>query len=197
MAHSPLKYQQSNSSPAHSMTPNDEMTMSRSEIQHRLRDNQSPPTSNSGLRKISTGGTQSPALNNSTYPLNELKIAVLGYQGVGKTAFIVRFLTRRFIGQYCHGIGSRFLIIARHCKGFLFPEAKYKCSLSIDGEIINLQLLDSSMPSTVSSDRDIQSGSLNVYTRVNEQIVEWADAFILVYSVTSHRSFQIARVCSS
>ncbi|XP_064877303.1 ras-related and estrogen-regulated growth inhibitor-like protein [Oncorhynchus nerka] len=32
--------------------------------------------------------------------MNDIKLAVLGGEGVGKSALIVRFLTRRFIGEY-------------------------------------------------------------------------------------------------
>lgn len=40
--------------------------------------------------------------------LTEVKIAVLGAPGVGKSALIVRFLTKRYIGEYDHQAENRY-----------------------------------------------------------------------------------------
>ncbi|XP_026545540.1 ras-like protein family member 11A-like [Notechis scutatus] len=65
------------------------------------------------------------------YPLLEcapnkvIKLVVLGGSGVGKTALIVRFLTKRFIGDYEANTG-----------------ALYSRKFTIDGEQISLQVQD-------------------------------------------------------
>ncbi|XP_052359343.1 ras-related and estrogen-regulated growth inhibitor-like protein [Oncorhynchus keta] len=57
--------------------------------------------------------------------MNDIKLAVLGGEGVGKSALIVRFLTRRFIGEYSSS-----------------SECIYRKRLSIDGRQLNLELYD-------------------------------------------------------
>lgn len=42
--------------------------------------------------------------------LSEVKIAVIGCQGVGKSALSVRFLTKRYIGEYDHQTGNIFFV---------------------------------------------------------------------------------------
>ncbi|EDO32337.1 predicted protein, partial [Nematostella vectensis] len=54
-----------------------------------------------------------------------LSVAVLGKDGVGKSAFTVRALTRRFIGEYDP-----------------FLELNYKHSMEIDGQYLALDVLD-------------------------------------------------------
>ncbi|KAL8181191.1 UNVERIFIED_CONTAM: hypothetical protein K2H54_049324, partial [Gekko kuhli] len=54
-----------------------------------------------------------------------IKLVVLGGSGVGKTALIVRFLTKRFIGDYEANTG-----------------ALYSRKFTIDGEQISLQVQD-------------------------------------------------------
>ncbi|OCT65808.1 hypothetical protein XELAEV_18042057mg [Xenopus laevis] len=58
-------------------------------------------------------------------PNKNIKIAVLGGSGVGKTALVVRFLTKRFIGDYEANAG-----------------ALYSRKVTIDGEQISLQVQD-------------------------------------------------------
>ncbi|KOX71844.1 Ras-like protein family member 11B [Melipona quadrifasciata] len=41
--------------------------------------------------------------------LCEVKVAVIGAPGVGKSALTVRFLTRRYIGEYDHQSGEEHL----------------------------------------------------------------------------------------
>lgn len=57
--------------------------------------------------------------------LSEVKIAVLGASGVGKTALTVRFLTKRYIGEYDHQIESR-----------------YKSEVLVDSEPVIFEVLD-------------------------------------------------------
>uniref|UniRef100_A0A4W5P372 small monomeric GTPase n=1 Tax=Hucho hucho TaxID=62062 RepID=A0A4W5P372_9TELE len=42
--------------------------------------------------------------------MNDIKLAVLGGEGVGKSALIVRFLTRRFIGEYASASGKQHVL---------------------------------------------------------------------------------------
>lgn len=95
--------------------------------------------------------------------MNELKIAVLGSEGVGKSALIVRFLTRRFIGEYASS-----------------SECIYRKRLSVDGRQICLELYD-----PCSQAREGKSA-------LNGQI-HWADGFIVVYDISDHSSFLTAK----
>ncbi|XP_019751977.1 ras-like protein family member 11B [Hippocampus comes] len=99
-------------------------------------------------------------------PNRAIKIAVLGAGGVGKTALVVRFLTRRFIGDYERNAGNL-----------------YSREVQVDGEQVTLQVQDT--PGAEMSDNgallpDHVSCSLH-----------WADAVVLVYSVTDRRSFEL------
>ncbi|XP_063405431.1 ras-related and estrogen-regulated growth inhibitor-like [Mytilus galloprovincialis] len=53
------------------------------------------------------------------------KIAIVGCAGVGKTAITVRYLTKRFIGEYCPTL-----------------ERIYKCSCKVDDDDVRLEILD-------------------------------------------------------
>lgn len=66
------------------------------------------------LRKFSMGVRSRP-----------FRVVVLGQNGVGKSAFIVRYLTRRFIGEYDPNL-----------------EKVYTNSRTIDGDMIMLEILD-------------------------------------------------------
>nr|XP_057924232.1 ras-related and estrogen-regulated growth inhibitor-like protein [Doryrhamphus excisus] len=57
--------------------------------------------------------------------MNEIKITVLGGEGVGKSALIVRFFTRRFIGEYASS-----------------SECIYRKGLSVDGRQMNLEFYE-------------------------------------------------------
>ncbi|XP_076338583.1 ras-related and estrogen-regulated growth inhibitor isoform X1 [Tachypleus tridentatus] len=57
--------------------------------------------------------------------LSEVKLVVLGATGVGKTALTVRFLTKRFIGEYDHQ-----------------TENRYKNEMMVDGEPVIFEVLD-------------------------------------------------------
>lgn len=57
--------------------------------------------------------------------LCEVKVAVIGAPGVGKSALTVRFLTRRYIGEYDHQ-----------------SENRYKHEVLVDGEPILFEILD-------------------------------------------------------
>ncbi|KAG9339942.1 hypothetical protein JZ751_022257 [Albula glossodonta] len=95
--------------------------------------------------------------------MNDIKLAVLGSEGVGKSALIVRFLTRRFIGEYASS-----------------SECIYRKRMSIDGKQMNLELYDPcSQPC---------EGQFSL----NEQM-HWADGFVVVYDISDRSSFITAQ----
>ncbi|XP_015200871.1 ras-like protein family member 11B [Lepisosteus oculatus] len=92
-----------------------------------------------------------------------IKIAVIGASGVGKTALVVRFLTRRFIGDYERNSGTL-----------------YTREIQVDGEQVAIQVQD--------------TPGVQVCGLSGEQVarsVRWADAVVLVYSVTDRQSFEL------
>ncbi|XP_064814508.1 ras-related and estrogen-regulated growth inhibitor-like protein [Oncorhynchus masou masou] len=91
--------------------------------------------------------------------MNDIKLAVLGGEGVGKSALIVRFLTRRFIGEYASS-----------------SECIYRKRLSIDGRQLNLELYDPC------------SQACEGKSTLTDQI-HWADGFIVVYDISDRSSF--------
>ncbi|XP_058479604.1 ras-related and estrogen-regulated growth inhibitor-like protein [Solea solea] len=95
--------------------------------------------------------------------MNEIKIAVLGSEGVGKSALIVRFLTKRFIGEYAS-----------------FSECVYRKCVSVDGRQVNLELYD---PCSQACE-----GNSALHNQIH-----WADGFILVYDISDRASFLTAR----
>ncbi|XP_047432533.1 ras-related and estrogen-regulated growth inhibitor [Mugil cephalus] len=54
-----------------------------------------------------------------------IKVLILGAQNTGKTALCVRFITKRFIGEYDHK-----------------KEVTYRCSRVVDQETVDLEILD-------------------------------------------------------
>lgn len=94
--------------------------------------------------------------------LSEVKIAVLGAPAVGKSALTVRFLTKRYIGEYDHQ-----------------PENRYKSEVMVDGEPIIFELLDTCLKDETEQVRD--------------EVVQWADGFLLVYSITDRNTFNFVK----
>ncbi|XP_043985080.1 ras-like protein family member 11B [Gambusia affinis] len=95
-----------------------------------------------------------------------IKIAVIGGSGVGKTALVVRFLTRRFIGDYERNAGNL-----------------YSREVQVDGDQVTIQVQDT--PGAEMTDNGI---SLPDHVSCS---IQWADAVVLVYSVTDRRSFEL------
>ncbi|KAI1888710.1 hypothetical protein AGOR_G00171530 [Albula goreensis] len=95
-----------------------------------------------------------------------IKIAVVGGSGVGKTALVVRFLTRRFIGDYERNAGTL-----------------YSREVQVDGELVAVQVQDT--PGVHGMGDDLSSQD-----HVTRSL-QWADAVVLVYSVTDCRSFEM------
>ncbi|XP_053331087.1 ras-related and estrogen-regulated growth inhibitor-like protein [Spea bombifrons] len=94
----------------------------------------------------------------------EANILVLGAENVGKSALTVRFLTRRFIGEY---VGT---------------ESIYTHNISIDGRETFFSIWDSVCPQNP-----------NLSNCVTEEQLRWADGFILVYSICDRDSFNVVR----
>lgn len=99
-------------------------------------------------------------------PNRVIKIAVIGGGGVGKTALVVRFLTRRFIGDYERNAGNL-----------------YSREVQVDAEQVTIQVQDT--PGVEMTDNGV-----NLADHVTCSI-QWADAVVLVYSVTDCRSFAL------
>ncbi|CAJ1055706.1 ras-related and estrogen-regulated growth inhibitor-like protein [Xyrichtys novacula] len=95
--------------------------------------------------------------------MNDIKISVLGSEGVGKSALIVRFLTRRFIGEYASS-----------------SECIYRKRVSVEGRQVNLEL------------HDPCSQPCEGQSTLNDQIL-WADGFIVVYDISDYASFITAK----
>ncbi|XP_048838268.1 ras-related and estrogen-regulated growth inhibitor-like protein isoform X2 [Brienomyrus brachyistius] len=95
--------------------------------------------------------------------MNDVKLAVLGSERVGKSALIVRFLTKRFIGEYASS-----------------TECIYRKRLSIDGRQLNLELYDPC------------SQACEGKSNLNEQM-HWADGFVVVYDISDKSSFLAAK----
>ncbi|XP_069806426.1 ras-related and estrogen-regulated growth inhibitor-like protein [Dendropsophus ebraccatus] len=94
----------------------------------------------------------------------EANILVLGAESVGKSALTVRFLTRRFIGEY---VGT---------------ESIYTHNVMVDGRETFFSIWDSVCPQNP-----------NLQTCVSEEQLRWADGFILVYSICDRDSFNVVR----
>lgn len=94
----------------------------------------------------------------------EANILLLGAEDVGKSALTVRFLTRRFIGEY----------------GDI--ESIYSHTDKIDGRDICFNIWDSLCPQD-----EEKSG------HINDRQLQWADGFILVYSICDRASFNLVQ----
>ncbi|XP_043929213.1 ras-like protein family member 11A [Protopterus annectens] len=97
-----------------------------------------------------------------------LKIAVLGASGVGKTAMIVRFLTKRFIGDYESNTGN-----------------VYSRLVDVEGEQLSLHIQDTPCIEA--------QGDCAALSDLVSRCILWAEGFILVYSVTDYSSYESVR----
>ncbi|XP_010622134.1 ras-like protein family member 11A isoform X2 [Fukomys damarensis] len=108
--------------------------------------------------------------SSSDYPLpKDIKLAVLGAGRVGKSAMIVRFLTKRFIGDYEPNTGKL-----------------YSRLVFVEGDQLSLQIQDT--PGSVQA-----QDSLSQAVDSLSKCVQWADGFLLVYSITDYNSYQSIR----
>lgn len=95
--------------------------------------------------------------------MNDIKLALLGSEGAGKSAVLVRFLTKRFIGEYASNANSL-----------------YRKRLSVEGRQLNLEVFD---PCSQSAESRC----------ILEEPVEWADGFVVVYNISDRTSFLNAK----
>uniref|UniRef100_A0A672QGW4 small monomeric GTPase n=1 Tax=Sinocyclocheilus grahami TaxID=75366 RepID=A0A672QGW4_SINGR len=96
-----------------------------------------------------------------------IKIAVIGGSGVGKTALVVRFLTKRFM------VTTRETSVSN----------LYNREVQIDGEQVAIQVQDT--PGV-----EVNANGLSFTDQVS-RFIQWADAVVMVYSVTDCRSFDL------
>ncbi|XP_049937764.1 ras-related and estrogen-regulated growth inhibitor isoform X1 [Schistocerca serialis cubense] len=89
-----------------------------------------------------------------------LRVMVLGQAGVGKSALVVRFITKRYIGEYDPTL-----------------EKVYHFQTVMDGEAVLFEILD-----TAGQSHESECVTL-------EANIRWAEAFVLMYSVTDKCSF--------
>ncbi|OXB79397.1 UNVERIFIED_CONTAM: hypothetical protein H355_007606 [Colinus virginianus] len=135
----------------------------------------------------------------------EANVLVMGADSVGKSALTVRFLTRRFIGEY--GDMGPFCLAAPcpqtlpsprtlkllgelSCEGTVFAdkglrsrflaEFIYSHTLTVDGREVLFHIWD-----VPSSQGQVDAGSSE------EKRIQWADSFILVYSICDRASFNL------
>ncbi|XP_077052640.1 ras-related and estrogen-regulated growth inhibitor-like protein [Siphateles boraxobius] len=94
----------------------------------------------------------------------EANILLLGAENVGKSALTVRFLTRRFIGEY----------------GDI--ESIYSHTDKIEGRDICFNIWDSLCN---------QNGEESGY--ISDRQLQWTDGYILVYSICDRASFNVVR----
>ncbi|XP_017327332.2 ras-related and estrogen-regulated growth inhibitor-like protein [Ictalurus punctatus] len=94
----------------------------------------------------------------------ETNILLLGAENVGKSALTVRFLTKRFIGEY----------------GDI--ESIYSHIDKIDGRAISFNIWDSLYPQSCESSES-----------VSEEQLRWADGIVLVYSICDRASFEVVQ----
>ncbi|KDR18359.1 ras-like protein family member 11B [Zootermopsis nevadensis] len=90
-----------------------------------------------------------------------IRIAVLGKINVGKSALTVRYLTRRFIGEYRSN-----------------TDLLYRQTVTVNNTPLEVEIID-------------VSGETRDSTFPLEQ-VQWADACVVVYSITDKQSFEYA-----
>ncbi|XP_044148605.1 ras-like protein family member 11A [Bufo gargarizans] len=102
------------------------------------------------------------------FTVRDIKMVVMGASSVGKTAMIVRFLTKRFIGDYESNTGNL-----------------YSRLVSVEGEHMSVQIQDT--PGYVKVDDDV--------SQVADMLrcVQSSEGFLLVYSITDYRSFEYIR----
>ncbi|XP_039254739.1 uncharacterized protein LOC120331681 [Styela clava] len=96
----------------------------------------------------------------------DYKMVVVGHRAVGKSALVVRFLTKRFISEYQENSEMT-------CNGVV----------EVDGEKLHLKIQDT-------SEKGIRVPTVDHHFR-------WADAIMLVYSVTDKMSYQRLRYAAT
>uniref|UniRef100_A0A2M4CVF6 small monomeric GTPase n=1 Tax=Anopheles darlingi TaxID=43151 RepID=A0A2M4CVF6_ANODA len=90
-----------------------------------------------------------------------VRIAVLGNINVGKSALTVRYLTRRFIGEYSSN-----------------TDLLYKQTVTLDSGVLDVEIVD------ISAEND---------NGFPVEQIQWADACLIVYSITDRSSYEYAQ----
>ncbi|XP_015462649.2 ras-related and estrogen-regulated growth inhibitor-like protein isoform X1 [Astyanax mexicanus] len=104
----------------------------------------------------------------------EANVVVLGTDSVGKSALTVRFLTRRFIGEY----------------GDI--ESIFSHSITVDGREQTLNIWDSPFSQVITHETGcwhVSQQDLSPESTTYEKRLQWADGFVLVYSICDRASF--------
>ncbi|NWS12066.1 RSLBA protein, partial [Pachyramphus minor] len=123
-------------------------------------------------------------------PGTQVRLAVLGARGVGKSAMIVRFLTKRFIGDYEPNTGEaggggagaagaprpRLTVLCS-------PGNLYSRLVHLEGDHVAVQIQDT--PGCI----QVQEDCVQVLDSLS-RCVKWAEGFLLVYSITDYSSYQ-------
>ncbi|XP_043297665.1 ras-related and estrogen-regulated growth inhibitor isoform X1 [Cervus elaphus] len=99
----------------------------------------------------------------------EVKLAIFGRAGVGKSALVVRFLTKRFIWEYDPTL-----------------ESTYRHQATIDDEVVTMEILDTA--GQVS--RLLFFPCQQEDTIQREGHMRWGEGFVLVYDITDRGSFE-------
>ncbi|NWT15421.1 RSLBA protein, partial [Vireo altiloquus] len=123
-------------------------------------------------------------------PGAQVRLAVLGARGVGKSAMIVRFLTKRFIGDYEPNTGEargggagRGGPRVRWLTVLCSPGNLYSRLVHLDGDHVAVQIQDT--PGCIQAQEDC----VQVLDSLS-RCVKWAEGFLLVYSITDYSSYQ-------
>ncbi|XP_070622788.1 ras-related and estrogen-regulated growth inhibitor-like protein [Erythrolamprus reginae] len=114
--------------------------------------------------QLKTVGRQAGKKPGGIWPKVEANVLVTGAEKVGKSALTVRFLTRRFIGEYGN------------------IESIYNHNMKMAGRSASFSIWDSACPQ-----------ASNIQSYLNETKLHWADAFVIVYSICDRASFAFAR----
>ncbi|XP_013392610.1 ras-related and estrogen-regulated growth inhibitor-like protein isoform X2 [Lingula anatina] len=104
-----------------------------------------------------TGNSQEKGSTKTTY-----HIVVLGAEGVGKTALVVRYLTRRFLSEYAST-----------------EESTYNRTVNVDDKNVQIKITD------------VIGKSVKQPSYVRSKIQK-IDGIVVVYSVTDRRSYEAA-----
>ncbi|KAJ7307509.1 hypothetical protein JRQ81_009532 [Phrynocephalus forsythii] len=116
------------------------------------------------LLQLRTALQQAGKMSDGSFPKLEANILVIGAAKVGKSALTVRFLTRRFIGEY----------------GDI--ESIYTHRMMMAGREASFSIWDSVYPQVA-----------GFRGQAEEKQLRWADGFVVVYSICDRASFQVAR----
>ncbi|XP_066466559.1 ras-related and estrogen-regulated growth inhibitor-like protein [Tiliqua scincoides] len=115
------------------------------------------------LVQLRTALQQAGKMTEGSLPKLEANILVIGAEKVGKSALTVRYLTRRFIGEYGN------------------IESIYTHNVKMGSREVSFSIWDSTCPQVT-----------NFQRRMDEKQVRWADGFVVVYSICDRGSFHVA-----